>query len=118
MPAPPDSSPWLRRLPGFQRSPAGLEWRLWKKMPAILAWGTLVPLAFGALVHVLWAGPHLTAAQERSLLLLDYLLVGLVVLHWTLVLTLAIGCAIVMVMKGPAYVADGYEVGDSDRPRP
>jgi len=25
-----------------------------------------------------------------------------------LVLTLAIGCAIVMVMKGPAYVADAY----------
>jgi len=29
-------------------------------------------------------------------------------LHWTLVLTLAIGCVIVMLMKGPAYVADAY----------
>jgi hypothetical protein len=39
-----------------------------------------------------------------------------VVLHWTLVLTLAIGCAIVMLMKGPAYVADPYELNDSDSP--
>jgi hypothetical protein len=31
-----------------------------------------------------------------------------VLLHWTLVLTVAIGCVIVIVMKGPAYVADGY----------
>jgi hypothetical protein len=33
---------------------------------------------------------------------------GVVVLHWTLVLTLALGCFIVRVMKGPAYVADAY----------
>ena len=33
---------------------------------------------------------------------------GVVVVHWTLVLTLALGCFIVRVMKGPAYVADAY----------
>ena len=42
-------------------------------------------------------------------------MVGLVILHWSLVLTLAIGCVIVMVMKGPAYVADAYAM---DAPRP
>jgi hypothetical protein len=35
-------------------------------------------------------------------------MVGLVILHWSLVLTLSIGCAIVILMKGPAYVADAY----------
>ncbi len=35
-------------------------------------------------------------------------MLGVVVLHWALVLTLALGCFIVKVMKGPAYVADGY----------
>jgi hypothetical protein len=39
-----------------------------------------------------------------------------VVLHWTLVLTVGIGCVIVMLMKGPAFVADGFEVQHSDRP--
>ena len=43
-------------------------------------------------------------------------LVGLVILHWTLVLTVGIGCVIVMLMKGPAYVADPYALPDSERP--
>ena len=41
---------------------------------------------------------------------------GLLFVHWTLVLTLAIGCVIVMLMKGPAYVADGYALVQRDAP--
>ncbi len=41
-------------------------------------------------------------------------MLGLVMLHWTLVLTLAIGCVIVMLMKGPAYVADAYPMEEPD----
>lgn len=97
----------LNKLPGFQRSAHGLEWALWKRLPVILVLGTagpiLVALAFW------WAAPgQPTAGEERDLLRVTYSLIGLVVLHWTLVLTLAIGCAIVLVMKGPAYVADAY----------
>jgi hypothetical protein len=44
------------------------------------------------------------------LLLWDYAMYGVVMLHWSLVLTLALGCFIVRVMKGPAYVADAYEL--------
>jgi hypothetical protein len=36
----------------------------------------------------------------------------LTVLHWMLVLTLAPGCLIVRVMKGPAYVADTYPMSE------
>jgi hypothetical protein len=43
-------------------------------------------------------------------------MVGLLILHLTLVLTLAIGCVIVMVMKGPAYVADPYFLDGSNQP--
>jgi hypothetical protein len=32
------------------------------------------------------------------------------------VLTVVIGCVIVWLMKGPAYVADGYHVSHSDKP--
>jgi hypothetical protein len=98
---------WLNRLPGFQRAPAGLEWRLWQRLPFILGLGTALP---GALALLVWClAPDATSAAEagRSMLLI-YSLIGVVVLHWTLVFTLAIGCAIVMVMKGPAYVADPY----------
>jgi hypothetical protein len=42
--------------------------------------------------------------------------IGVVLLHWALLLTVAIGCVIVMLMKGPAFVADGYAVQHTDRP--
>ena len=44
-------------------------------------------------------------------------MVGVVTLVWAAVLTIAIGCVIVWLMKGPAYVADGYEVSHSDKPK-
>jgi hypothetical protein len=98
---------WFKRLPGHHPAPAGLEWQLWCRLPAILAWGTALP---GLLAAALWwSAPALTAtAAERDAQTLLYALIGVVVLHWTLVLTLAIGCVVVMVMKGPAYVADAY----------
>jgi hypothetical protein len=41
-----------------------------------------------------------------------------VVFHWTAVFTVAIGCVVVMLMKGPGYVADGMELSHRDKPRP
>jgi hypothetical protein len=37
---------------------------------------------------------------------------------WTAVFTVAVGCAIVWIMKGPAYVADPYPLSDSEQPPP
>jgi hypothetical protein len=97
----------FQRLPGHRPVAPGLEWTLWKRLPAVLAWGTALPLA---LAGVLWlrAPTAALAGGHDSTLLTIYQLLGLVVLHWTLVLTAAIGCLIVRVMKGPAYVADAY----------
>jgi hypothetical protein len=108
-------NPWLKRLQGFQSSPAGLEWALWKRLPAILAWGTVLPVVAALVWHAL-APADPTPAEARSLLLADYVVAGVVILHWTVVLTLAIGCVIVMLMKGPAFVADAYELPHSDKP--
>lgn len=108
---------WLNKLPGFQRSASGLEWVLWKRMPHIAAAGTLLPLlAIGLAYLGLPESP--SPAELRSFTLLQYTVLGVVVLHWTLVLTVAIGCIVVMVMKGPAYVADAYPlpVEAADRP--
>ncbi len=46
----------------------------------------------------------------------EFIMIGVVILHWTLVLTLAIGCGIVMLMKGPHYKADSYPMPDRDEP--
>ena len=117
--SPPD--PWFNRLPGFTRSgsggcgAAGWEWRLWCRLPALLAWGTALPALLGLAWHLM-APAEPTAAEASALMLRDFMLIGVVVLHWTLVLNLAIGCFIVRaaesVMKGPAYVADPYPPAD------
>ncbi len=98
----------FNRLPGFRRSPPGLEHRLWQRLPAIWAWGTLLPLLGIAANHLIAPGSADAVAVDGQRLMWDFALIGAVILHGTLVLTVAIGCFIVRVMKGPAYVADGY----------
>ena len=44
--------------------------------------------------------------------------IGISILLWTVVVTLAIGAFTVMVMKGPAYVADANPLEDSETPDP
>lgn len=105
---------WLNKLPGYTRSPAGLEWRLWKRLPTIALLGTVLP---GAVLSVVWLqADHDTAAAERAFTQYLYIGLGFIMLHWTLVITLAIGCVIVILMKGSAYVADGLEVSHRGRP--
>ena len=107
---------WLRKLPGFQRTPYGLEWRVLRLMPTLGLAGTLLPLLMaGASRLLIDAGS--AAEQARAIQLFDYVMIGLVVFVWTVVLTVSIGCVIVWLMKGPAYVADGYEVSHSDAPK-
>jgi hypothetical protein len=106
----------FNKLPGFVRSAPGWEQRIWRRLPVILLWGTLLPLLpllLAGVNHALApAAPEESGAGNSALLLWDYMLIGIVVLHWTLVLTVALGCFIVRVMKGPAYVADAYPFPD------
>lgn len=106
---------WLTRLPGFHRSAPGLEWSWFKRLPAIALWGSLLPAVLAVVVETS-AGGTPWPLGDRSWSMLTYQLIGLVVLHWTLVLTMAIGCVIVMIMKGPAYVADPYPPPERDQP--
>ncbi len=101
---------YFSKLEGFQRSPSGLEWEIWKKLRLIWVTGTVLPLLASGGAFVL-DGLEYTRSVEQFF----YVMVGLVILHWALVLTLAIGCVIVMLMKGPAYVADAYPM---DGPSP
>lgn len=107
---------WLRKLPGHQRTPPGFELRLLRLMPTVWLAGTLLPALMALSARYLLTGA--TAAElARNIQLFDYAMIGLAILIWTLVLTGTIGCIIVWLMKGPAYVADGYEVSHSDKPR-
>ena len=104
----------LQRLPGFRSSPSGLEWRIWKRLPTILLIGTAAPALLIALLW--WLAPSDGPAADAASWMRIYQLAGLMLLHWTLVFTVAIGCIVVMVMKGPAYVADPYPPEERERP--
>ena len=108
---------WFQKLPGFQRTPYGIEWRILRRMPTVALAGTVLPALMALAARWLIGGA--TAAEvARNLQRFDYMMIGLVIFLWTLVVTVVIGCVIVWLMKGPAYVADGLPVSHSDKPRP
>lgn len=107
---------WLNKLPGYQRTPYGFEWRLLKRLPQLLLAGTLLP-ALASWVARLVFTQGSDSEIERSIQTFDFLMLGVVFFVWVAGVTVGIGCIIVWLMKGPAYVADGYEVSHSDEPK-
>ena len=105
----------FNRLPGAQPTPPGRERDVLRRLPQLLCYGTLtialVPLG------ARWF-PWIGSASEIELRItgIDIYAISVVVLLWTVVLTVAIAAFIVMVMKGPAYVADAYVLDDADTP--
>jgi hypothetical protein len=108
---------WLQKLPGFQQTPYGFELRLLRMMPTVGIAGALLP-AMMSFIARYWITGGSAAELARRIQMFDFLMIGVVVFIWTLVITLSIGCAIVWLMKGPAYVADGFEVSHSEAPKP
>lgn len=96
--------------------PPGLEWQILRRLPRITLVGLSIPVAMAVLVRVLPADPGIDIAKQvRSV---DIFAIATAISFATAVLTLAIGCIVVYIMKGPAYVADAYPLQHSDRPAP
>ena len=108
-------SKFLRKV-AERSEPPGLEQALLRKLPVWGAGGTFVPVIMALLNR--WF-PVAGSAQElvKREVLVDALALGAVITVWTAVLTVAIGCVVVMVMKGPHYAADSYHIDDApDKP--
>ena len=105
----------FNRLPGFQQAPAGRERNCRRLLPKLLTLGTLLLCLPSLGVRLWWAD---APAYEVSTLIttVDIYAISVLVLHWTVVFTVAIGAVIVLIMKGPAYVADAYPMEGMDRP--
>ena len=58
----------FNKLPGFVRSPPGLEQRIWRRLPAILLWGTLLPLGLAGLNRALAPAAAESGADAKALL--------------------------------------------------
>lgn len=107
---------WLQKVPHSPRAASGMEWKLWRKLPWIALLGTALPLVALLVLHML-TNSDSSPSQARWLQMADFIVGAVLIFHWTMVATVAIGCVIVMVMKGPSYQADSYPVSHSDRPR-
>lgn len=100
--------------PGPVASP-GLERRILARLPEVALGGSLVAGLFAASAH--FFPPEGSAADiEKHVRMMDAIAIGAGILLWTLVVTVAIGCVVVIVMKGPVHTADSYPVPDLEEP--
>lgn len=97
-----------------RRIPPGLEWQILRKLPHITLAGSLIPVVLAALVRLL--PPEQGVDMAKHIKTVDIFAIATAVTFFTAVLTVAIGCVVVYVMKGPAYVADAYPLQHSDHP--
>lgn len=105
----------LNKLPGSRTEPAGMERRVLRALPAMLALGTLLPALYVLGLHLLAPG----GAEEvlRRVEMARYVATGAILLNLMVVLQTAMLAGIVVLMKGHAYVADAYPLPDSAKPR-
>ena len=80
-----------------------------KKLPLAFLGGTLVPILVSVLSH-LFPPDGTPIAIAKQLRIVDYMALGFGMTAWTAVLTVAIGCLVVIIMKGPHYAADSYNL--------
>ena len=94
--------------------PPGLELAILKRLPKAWLFGTLVPVGLSVIVRVLPVESGIDAAKRITTV--DIYAIATALTFWSGILAVAIGCIVVYVMKGPAYVADPYPIDDAPRP--
>lgn len=104
----------MRKHHPVVRHPPGLEWALFKKLPLLTLAGLIVIGLLWIAMRIGSDGPYSMA--EGSLGKFEFALIGAAVFHITMMVTLTIGCVVVLIMKGPHYSADSYPVEDAERP--
>jgi len=96
-------------------APPGLELKLLRAMPYALAAAVLLP-ALIALGGRTYARLVELPNPAKTVMSIDIFAWSVLATLVTAVLTVTIGCIVVWIMKGPAYVADAYPVAHANRP--
>lgn len=105
----------MKKVEPVRRYPSGLEWVLFKKLPLLtLAGFAVIAVLWG--VALLWPWEGSVKEIANTIGRFEFALIGAAIFHITMMVTLAIGCVVVMIMKGPRYTADSYPVEDAERP--
>ena len=106
----------FHKLPGYRQAPAGLERKILRLIPRVFLIGTALIAAPSMLARMMaWSSePYETS---KLITTIDIYAFGLLSVLWTALFTVGLGALIVMVMKGPAYVADAYPLQDAEQPK-
>lgn len=98
---------FFKKIPNT-KYPLGVEWPLLKKMPLVTLLGTI--LFASPSILLFFKSTPLTATDN----LIIYKTIGALFSLWFFAGTVVIGCCVIIVMKGPAYVADAYPLPQED----
>ena len=109
-------SRFFKKLPGYSTSQPGKERWILSQAPAWTLLGTLAILMPSILTRILPAEGQI-ARSASSTGFIDILVIATLICYWIAIFTIVIGAYIVVLMKGPAYVADAYPLEDADRPK-
>ena len=105
----------FKKLPGYRKAPAGLERKILRLVPKIFLVGTVLILLPSVIARI-WTVEDAPWMINKFITTIDIYALGLLTVLWTGLFTVGVGALTVMIMKGPAYVADAYPLPDADKP--
>lgn len=105
----------FKKLPGYRKSPAGLERKILRLVPKVFLVGTVLILLPSVIARI-WTMDDMPWVINKFITTIDIYAFGLLTVLWTALFTVGVGALTVMIMKGPAYVADAYPLPDADKP--
>ena len=105
----------FKKLPGYRKAPPGLERKILRLVPKVFLVGTVLILLPSVVARV-WTVADSPWMINKFITTIDIYAFGLLTVLWTALFTVGVGALTVMIMKGPAYVADAYPLPDADKP--
>lgn len=104
----------MRKLHNNHHAP-GLEWKVLRKMPLLLAASIFIP---GLMLLISHGYPFEGLADDivRLRVGIDFIAISIFFTAISFLIAIGILCLTIHLMKGPAYVADAYPLNDADEP--
>ena len=99
-----------------RKTPPGLELKILRKMPLMFVVATVITVSLSVIAR-LFPSAETSYAAAKQVATVDIFVLATIATIWTALLTVTIGCIIVHIMKGPAYVADAYPLDSADSPK-
>ena len=105
----------FNKLPNSTKAPPGLERKILRYMPIAFLGMTALCALPSIFVRLLdWQGSQL--AIDALIHRVDIMAFAVLMVLWNVAFAVTTGAVLVVLMKGPGYVADGYKLIDSESP--